>query len=181
MRGRVLLVAGLFGGLLVACGGAPKAQKSRSAAPPSTQPTSRPAAEPTGKGTAQPYPAKLTFSEPCASRLHDICGLLLLYMDRNIQLPGSLDDLRALPGAQALAGDFTCPVSGKPYVYNPTGVSGPNISMRAVIYDPEPTHGAFRRAIVVHEAKPGAAFRADVVSWPETRFPKAVLSPSPVR
>jgi hypothetical protein len=116
--------------------------------------------------------AKLTVNEPCANRLHDICGPLLLYLTTHYRFPESLDELRQMPGFEGI-GEFACPVSKQPYVYNPAGVVGPNVSQRAVIYDAAPTHAGYRKAIVIREATPNAPFIADVVVWPESRFPKS--------
>ena len=117
-------------------------------------------------------PSKLTLHDPCSSRLHDICGPLLLYYATNLRLPKSLDELKQMPGFESI-NDYTCPVSGKAYVYNPRGVRGPNVSQIAVIYDPEPTHNGYRWAIAVEEPQGNEPLQAKVVAWPESRFPKA--------
>jgi hypothetical protein len=146
------------------------APTSKKSGKPSQVPvaTSQPSAESAPRtGTS----SKLTLHDPCSSRLHDICGPLLLYYATHAQLPKSLDELKQVPGFESLT-DYTCPVSNKPYVYNPKGVRGPNISQIAVIYDPEPTHNGYRWAIAIEEPAGNAPLQAKVVAWPESRFPK---------
>lgn len=112
-------------------------------------------------------------NDPCSTQLHDLCGPLLLYLTTNFRLPETLDELRQMPGAESI-GDFACPASKQPYVYNPAGIVGPDISKRAVIYDAAPTHAGRRWTIVIREASPNAPFIAEVVAWPEGRFPKSI-------
>ncbi len=142
-----------------------------------------PSQQPAGAGrattsisTTQPLagapPARLTLSDPCPTRLHDICGPLLIYLTTNYRLPDHLDELRQLPGSQSI-GEFVCATSKQPYVYNPAGIIGANVAQRAVIYDAAPTHSGYRWAIVIKEATPNAPFIAEVVAWPEGRFPKS--------
>jgi hypothetical protein len=160
---RSLVIVAACGFALAGCA-APSAKSSapkRSDVPASTQPTA-----------AAPAPtARLTINDPCPTRLHDICGPLLVYLTANYRLPERLDELRQMPGAEAI-GDFVCPTSKQPYVYNPTGVIGANIAQRAVIYDAAPSHGGYRWAIVLKDATPNAPFIAEVVAWPESRFPR---------
>ena len=140
-------------------------------------PSKQPASSPRSAAAAtQPAPAqtgRLTVNDPCPTLLHDLCGPMLLYLTSNYRLPERLDELRQMPGAERI-GEFTCPTSKRPYVYNPAGVIGANVSQRAVVYDAAPTHGGYRWAIVVKEATPNAPFIAEVVAWPESRFPKKV-------
>jgi hypothetical protein len=116
--------------------------------------------------------SKLTLHDPCSSRLHDICGPLLLYYATNLRLPENLDELKRMPGFESI-NDYTCPVSKKPYVYNPKGVRGPNVSQIAVIYDAEPTHNGYRWVIAIEEPQGNAPLQAKVVAWAESRFPKS--------
>ncbi|HEV2296157.1 MAG TPA: hypothetical protein VGR35_20100 [Tepidisphaeraceae bacterium] len=116
---------------------------------------------------------RLTISDPCPTRLHDICGPLLVYLTTNYRLPEHLDELRQMPGSEPI-GEFVCATSKQPYVYNPAGIIGANVAQRAVIYDAAPTHSGYRWAIVIKEATPSAPFIAEVVAWPESRFPRDV-------
>lgn len=116
---------------------------------------------------------RLTINDPCPTRLHDLCGPLLVYLTTNYRLPEHLDELREMPGAPQSIGEFACATSNQPYVYNPAGIIGANVAQRAVIYDAAPTHGGYRWAIVLKEATPNGPFIAEVVAWPESRFPNS--------
>ena len=159
----VLLVCGVT---LAGCG-APSKQPAadRRAAPAAT--TQRAHAANAAPARAE----RLTISDPCPSRLHDVCGPLLRYMDAHYRLPERIEDLRQLPGAEDI-GDLACPTTKQRYIYNPAGVVGANVSRRAVLYDASPSHSGYRWAVVVREATPNAPFIAEVVAWPESRFPK---------
>lgn len=155
-------------GLAIAGCAAPATPQSAPADRVSAAPSTRPGAVKTDPLTPTP---KLTLSDPCPTRLHDLCGPLLLYLTTNFRLPERIDELRDMPGSDAM-GDFYCPTSAQPYVYNPAGVVGANVSQRAVIYDAVSSHAGYRWAIVVREATPNAPFIVEVVAWPESRFPK---------
>ena len=162
IRPRSFMAAAMVGALVVAGCGAPSKQ-SKGSRSPTTAATTQPAA-PTQTG-------RLTVRDPCPTLLHDLCGPLLLYLTSNFRLPESLDELREMPGSQGI-GEFVCPLSKRPYVYNRAGVIGVNVSQRAVVYDAAPSHAGFRWAIIVKEATPNAPFIAEVAAWPESRFPK---------
>jgi hypothetical protein len=93
--------------------------------------------------------APITNTDACANRLHDISGGLLLYYAVNHRLPANLDELRQLPGF--VPTDFVCPVSKKPYVYNPIGVQTLGQPERIILYDPAPSHSGFRWAVTFIE------------------------------
>ncbi len=158
---RGFLAAALVGALVLAGCGAPSQQRGLERSLTTTA-TTQPAPTQTGR---------LTVNDPCPTLLHDLCGPLLLYLTSNYRLPERLDELRQMPGSDGI-GDLACPLSKRPYVYNPAGVLGANVSQRAVIYDAAPTHSGYRWAIVVKEATPNAPFIAEVVAWPESRFPQ---------
>jgi hypothetical protein len=107
--------------------------------------------------------------DPCANRLHDICGALLLYYAANHHLPEKLDELARLPGFEHV-NEFTCPVSKQPYVYNPVGILDIEKNTRVIIYDPAPTHRGTRAAISVVEPKGNEALVTKVVGLPESWF-----------
>ena len=91
--------------------------------------------------------APLSIQDPCANRLHDLGGLLLLYAAVHQQLPPTLEALRPYVDAgQTL--QVTCPVSGRPYVYPPLGLTAPGDSRRIILYDAAP-HQGYREALML--------------------------------
>jgi hypothetical protein len=105
----------------------------------------------------------------CDSRLQDISGLMLLYAQQNHHLPKSLDELRGYPGA-ADVGDFVCPVSGKPYIYNPDGIPTPSGAGRIMVYDPTPAHDGMRLCLVIPDSGKSSAVIMQVIALPEAFF-----------
>lgn len=104
--------------------------------------------------------------DPCADRLHDICGHLLLYYSLNKRLPRTLDDCRAHSDAAAVP-PFTCPVSGKPYLYRPEGLALPGRTGRLVLYDATPAHAEMRWGILISQAHGGGPLTTRVLLIPE--------------
>lgn len=98
--------------------------------------------------------------DPCAMRLHDIAGPLLLYYRTNNKLPPRLEDLKGFDSTL----QFTCPVSGKPYIYNPDGIPISEPQGWLLVYDAEAIHKGLRWGIVVMEPKPGQPLSADVLA-----------------
>ena len=108
-------------------------------------------------------------TDPCAMRLHDIAGALLLYYQSNHRLPARLDELPSLPGDPEL--QLVCPVSKTPYVYDPRGILMPETKSRVVIYDPAPSHFGVRWAVTISQPDDeGAAMVTKVIALPETTF-----------
>src|SRR6478735_5745074 len=108
MRIVTFFLVGLAGLALAGCSGQAKApaKPAGSVDDLSTQPPSRTVA------------ALNSNTDPCATRLHEATGALLLYYATHQDIPPTLEDLKKSPGMEG-AGDMTCPVSHKPYVYNP--------------------------------------------------------------
>jgi len=99
---------------------------------------------------------------PCAERLHNISGCLLMYYARNKRLPRTLDDLRA-EADPALLPPLVCPVSGKPYIYRPVGMPLQGQAGRLVLYDAVPIHSGMRWGVIVTEPKGDGPLAARVV------------------
>src|SRR6266498_1301482 len=114
---RTLFIACLFAGLNFNC-----------AIPP------QPSAKPSRTSTA-PTTAPLINRDDCATRLHEIAGALLFYISQNHHLPQRLSELSNVPGAPT---DWTCPVSGQPYVFDPAGLPTADPTLRVVVYDAVP-------------------------------------------
>ena len=114
-------------------------------------------------------------TDPCATRLHDVCGPLLMYFAQHHELPKDLEDLSKVPGFEDV-NDFTCPVSHQPYIYTPTGIPGKVIGTRIIIYDATPAHAGFRWGISVIEPENRTApLVAKIIALPAD-FP-AIQSP----
>lgn len=101
----------------------------------------------TGIRKAPPNPD----GDPCAQRLHDLCGALLIYYLQHHQLPDRLADLPPHPGSSVMAANdalrMNCPVSGQPYVYIPGGIHLPERDQWILAHDPLPVHSGYRWAI----------------------------------
>ena len=99
-----------------------------------------------------PSPDVLGSLEPCATRLQDVAGVMLLYYALHKQLPTELEQLREVADFdQGL--EFTCPASGRPYVYEPAGLRYPGKDERLVLYDAEPTHDGIRWGVLAAPPK----------------------------
>jgi len=103
--------------------------------------------------------------DPCAERLHDVCGQLLLYHGIYKRLPQSLDGLKAMNVGPMPP--LVCPVSGKPYIYNPSGLRIPGRPGLLVLYDAEACHSGMRWGILVEDPADGKPLTARVVLLPE--------------
>ena len=99
--------------------------------------------------------------DPCAERLHDICGHLLLYHSAYKKLPRTLDVFGSAGGSHVPL--LQCPRSGKPYVYDPTGLTLPGRKGRFVLYDPQPSHSGMRWGVLVAVPADGANITARVI------------------
>jgi hypothetical protein len=103
--------------------------------------------------------------DPCAERLHDLCGLLLLEHSLNGKLPPSLDKLPEIGGGEAA--QLVCPVSRLPYAYAPDGLQIAGRSGLLVVYDATPCHSGMRWGIVADGLAAGKAATMRVVLLPE--------------
>jgi hypothetical protein len=125
---------------------------------------------------AQPTVAKnkesgpvISNTDPCASRLHDICEPLLLYYLKNGKLPGRLEELRDLPGFEQI--ELTCPVSKQAYLYNPIGITTAESRARIICYDPTPAHAGCRWAIsIIEPEENNGPLITKVIGLPESHF-----------
>lgn len=107
--------------------------------------------------------------ELCASRMHDLAGLLLLHYTRQGQLPTSLAQLgKALPGMPVPV--LSCPASDRPFVYNPVGIYLPDRHGYLVTYEASAAHGNFRWCILAEQPDEGAPPVFKVIALPESFF-----------
>ncbi len=117
----------------------------------------------------QPKPQPVL--DGCSERLHSLCEPLLLSYAAHKRFPGSLDELRR--GNAKLS--LTCPVSGKPYEYNPDGLEVLGRSLWVIVYDSVPCHSGLRWTIVCEAPRPGKPLvpfvlnlDSSAVAWPQT-------------
>ena len=82
-------------------------------------------------------------------------------------MPADLAELQALAVGPKV--EYTCPASGKPYLYRPDGVEIPGHPGRAVVFDPAPSHSGLRWAIVL-SAGAGNLPVAKVILLPDGPF-----------
>jgi hypothetical protein len=106
---------------------------------------------------------RLPAEDPCAGRLHDICGALLLYRTKTGNLPERLEDLKEADLA-GIPEVLQCPVSGKPYLYDKSLAALPGAAGRVIVRDAEPVHSGLRWAISIAEPKKGEPLITRVVA-----------------
>ena len=109
--------------------------------------------------------------DPCAERLHDVCGRLLFYCSVNGKLPEKLDDLKRVDSSPLPP--LVCPVSGKPYLYNKEGLPTPGRAGFLVVYDAAAVHGGMRWGVWLEAAGEGQPLSGRIV-----RFPESLLAPA---
>ncbi len=102
--------------------------------------------------------------DPCAERLHDVCGQLLLYYSLNRRLPETLEALATLDPQNPLP--LVCPVSDRPYLYHPDGLRIAGWMGRLVLYDATPSHSGMRWGVFLDDAGDGRNLIARVVLLP---------------
>ena len=113
-------------------------------------------------------------TDPCAERLHDLCGQLLLYHATQGRLPKSLQELSAT--GDGSASELVCPESGLAYIYEPEGLRLTGQSGLLVVYDATPCHSGMRWGIFLDETGKGDAM-ARVVLLPEDALQAAADGP----
>lgn len=114
--------------------------------------------------------APISNTDPCATRLHELCGPLLLFFQSRQRLPDRIEELREIRGFENL--EITCPVSNRPYVCRPIGIATGDGQPRIVIFDPAPSHSGFRWAVTIIEPtedRPRAPI-TKVIALPESAF-----------
>ena len=102
---------------------------------------------------APPLPNDAT--DPCAQRMHNLSGLLLMYYAVNKHLPDRMAELATFAD-DTLPFNAECPDSGRPYVYAPQGLQSSTSGERSlVIYDDAPAHGGLRWGVFVAPPRDG--------------------------
>ena len=113
--------------------------------------------------------------DPCATRLHDLSGRLLLYYAANRRMPESLDDLPPLDPANPTPA--VCPASGEPYIYNPRGIAIAGRPGLLVLYDPLPSHAGMRWGVFTDRDAGAPGLAARVLLLPEGLFTPPAAKP----
>ena len=135
-----------------------------------SKPTAKGAPGPRLDGSTPAAQAPISNTDPCAMRLHDLCGPLLMYYRLHHALPQRLEELKEVPSFGTDV-ELTCPVSKQPYVYNAFGLANADRTERVVIYDATPAHSGFRWAISIIEPQDAnAALVTKVIALPESQF-----------
>jgi hypothetical protein len=130
-----------------------------------------------GDKRAKPSPtthraAPVTYTDPCATTLHDLCGPLLLYYAVNRKLPADAEELRRVESFPNLP-ELRCPVSDRPYVYTRAGLGTPGGGGRVILHDATAAHDGKRWAIAIQEtSNPNEPLIAKVISLPDSFFKK---------
>src|SRR4051794_5700276 len=108
------------------------------------------AAEPEGRpGPKAGSPPSMSIdralkSDPCSVRMHEISGAMLTYLAMNGRMPAKLEELRAVTGLGEGPLEFSCPVTGEPYVYVPGGLRGGEDGRVIVLHDRSPDSTGMR-------------------------------------
>lgn len=113
-------------------------------------------------------PAIATANDACAEQLQELSGQLLEYYAIHRELPPQLEDLTKLGAGPSLP--LACPLSRRPYIYNPDGLAVPGWPGRLIVYDPLPSHEGSRWAIQADKPQPGKPLFLRVVRPPNTAF-----------
>ncbi|HUT59794.1 MAG TPA: hypothetical protein VNA25_18255 [Phycisphaerae bacterium] len=124
---------------------------------------------------APPVRRPSTKIDPCADRLHDLCGRLLLHHSLHGQFPQSLNQLEKTGVGDAAP--LTCPVSGRPYVYRPSGLRIPNQPGLLIVHDAEASHSGMRWGILMDEPGSGRPPTLRVILLSEQAFSAALSRP----
>jgi hypothetical protein len=114
--------------------------------------------------------APISNTDPCAMRLHDLAGGLLMYQLEHHRLPERLDQLKGLP---IVPGDieFVCPVSHQPYLYTPQGLRIASHPGVIVLRDAAPSHAGMRWAVfLLPPEQPGEPMVTKVIAVSEKQL-----------
>lgn len=113
--------------------------------------------------------------DPCADRLHDLCGQLLLHYAGCGDLPERLADLNKDGGFPV---PLVCPRTGRPYQYDRDGLRVPDRAGRLIVFDGRPCRPGRRWGILREPAQPGQPLILKVITVPEGAFAVPARPPS---
>jgi len=103
----------------------------------------------------------LAATDPGALRMQDIAAVMTAYLHVNQDMPLSLSWLKPTAARFGTTLDFTSPISGKPYIYVPNGLTIPGIPHHLVLYDATPSHGG-HWAVMILPAQATQPLQAEV-------------------
>jgi len=93
-------------------------------------------------------PARPLPRDACEERLGQLAERLLRFYVAHRRLPASREELLSEDeGGQPST--LICPVSGKPYIFEPQGLRSPGLDGNVLIYDSEGAHAGFRWGVLV--------------------------------
>jgi hypothetical protein len=130
--------------------------------------------------SAPPRPAPAaadTASDLCSQEVDGLCERFLLYYAAHQDLPQDLAELTRVESGRFVG--LTCPVSGKPYVYNRQGVLVGDWPGRLILYDAEPTHAGMRFGILIELPAAGRTVVFRPVRLPEAALAAALKATQP--
>lgn len=109
-------------------------------------------------------------ADPCAERMHDLCGALLLYYMAHHDLPPALEDLAEVDQSIALS----CPATRRPYEYVREGLNVRGETAKLILFEPIPCHAGLRCGILCQPSQPGkplvlrvARLQDRTIVWPD--------------
>jgi hypothetical protein len=111
---------------------------------------------------------EFTIGDPCSSRLHDIEGQLIEYYYTYRRMPDRLEELKEFASFEQVP-NYTCPISGQPYAYNPAGLQAQGQTYRMYVYDPV-AHDGRRNVIVMRLPVAGQPLVSDAPTISEAQF-----------
>ena len=87
------------------------------------------------------------------------------WANENVIICPSIESLEGLENVE-----LVCPVSTKPYIYNPEGIFLQDRNELLIVYDATNSHKGFRWAITVHDPQPFQPLVTKVIALPESFF-----------
>lgn len=111
-------------------------------------------------------PNAVEATDPVASRLHDLSGLLLEYYLINKRMPAGLDELKVLADPTQPT-DFVDPRTGQPFVYLPQAARMTSGDTRLVVYAPSPDSQGVYQGVLMRLARGSQVTATWVVSLTE--------------
>jgi hypothetical protein len=108
-------------------------------------------------------------SDPCAARLHDVSGAMLMYYALHNRLPARLEDLAPFAEPDRPL-NFKCPTSGQAYAYVPGGLRSQGDERQIVLHDAAEHAGATRWTIMMQRPRGRQPAAMWVVPLPAATF-----------